>query len=688
MSTNFVPSNSMPFHNKTGYDDQSVPPLVKTPVGDPIHKPWVLGYAARGREDEAYPLSGDNLFSFAGRSVVDFRSEYATFNTPFLRMFNQNANDVIFQRVVPDDAKLGTFRFYAEKYIDKVPVYERDVVTGQVRYDSKGAPVVKEMVDGPVIIIRKVAIDDDAGGYGAGRIIDGNIQGSDDNVSKLHPLWDMKGPYRGKDVNGFGLRMGVCHANSTTSISQDFHHEVGARVYTMQWVETIAGISSPVIWPTLKSTSSVMFSFAEGASHAKTKLDLDIDDVVPSNYQKRNPEVGMIPDYGPFEKFHVYRENIKAMQDAIMEALGDNAPVSADLIDIFQGVDLDGNPYDGVSVNPSSVSDRAIINERHVHYLEGGSDGTMSMENYDELVRKELTLFPDRGNIRFDDELKYSLGILWDSGYSLETKEAMVNFISRSRNTFLGLCTHVYDDVHTDNRDMQMQTEESRKIYLNELVSQAPESSLWGTAGCRGVIMGQTGVLRNSTYRGRVPCIYSLANMFSRYCGSSEGTCKPQYRFNRGALTVIEDLTDVTLTWKGNSVYASDWDASLISVSSYNMWEVHIKAIQSIYNEERSVLNNALVSFILTYVYRVADRVWADHTGEDRRTREEIAKDIQNEIISRLSGRIDEIVDINPVAYFTEEDINRGNSITVDINAYGNVLFTRMNTTIRVFRRG
>lgn len=687
MSTTFVPSNSMPYHNKTGYDDQSVPPLIKTPVGDPIHKPWVLGFAARGREDEAYPLSGDNLFSFAGRSVVDMRSPYATFNTPFLRMFNQNANEVIFQRVVPDNAKLGTLRLCAEVYTDKVPVYERDPITGDVRYSGTGSPVVKEMVDGPVVIIRKMTIEEAAGGYGVGRVIDGNIQGSDNKTSKIYPLWDILGPYRGKDVNGFGMRLGVCSPKSTTALSSDYLNEVGSRVYTMQWVETISGISSPVIWPTLKSTSSVMFSFAEGASHDKTRQDLDIDDVVPSNYQKRNPDVGMIPDYGPFEKFHVYRDNLKVVQGLIFNNLKSNKPYTPDLIDIFQGIDLEGNPYDGASVNPASVTDRAIINERHVHYLDGGDDGTMTEDVYDELVRRELTLFPDRGNIRFDDELKYSLGIFWDSGYSLETKEAAVNFISRSRNTFLGLCTHMYTDVHTDNRDMQMQLEESRKIYINELVSQAPESALWGTPAARGVIMGQTGTLRNSTYKRRLPCIYSLANMFSKYAGSSQGMCRPSHRFNKGKLTVIEDMTDITLTWKGNSVYASDWDVSLISVSSYNMWEVHIKAIQSIYNEERSVLNNALVSFILTYVYRVADRVWADHTGDDRSTREELAKTIQNEIVERLAGKIDGIVDIDPVAYFTEEDINRGNSITLDINASGSVLFTRMNTTIRVFRR-
>lgn len=685
MSTSYVPSNSAPYHMKYGYHDQSVPPLVKAPVGDPIHKPWVLGFAARGREDEAFPLSGDNLLSFAGRDVIDFRSKYATFVTPFLRMFNTNANDVIFQRVCPDDATFAMQRMVAEVYNSKVPKYKR-TLTGAIELDENG-PIVESEIDGVVIIVREADITEATGKFGLAQVHDGNITGSDGKKSKVYPLWDIKAPYRGADANGFGYRLSVPSPTTTPTVTAQYVNEVGARVYNIQFVETLSGVSSPVVWPTLTGTNSIMFSFKEGAFHSKTRLELDFENVVPSAYQKRNPDVGMIPDYGPFEKFFVYHEELEAVQKIALEAIATNRPASHELVDILGGLDLNGNPYDGLVVGPSTASNRVIFNERHVHYLKGGSDGTMNNDTYDALVRRELMLFPDRGAIRFDDELKYSLGIFWDCGYSLETKEAAVNFIARSRNTFLGLCTFIYDEVHTEDRDQQMQREESMKIVLNELMSSAPESALFGTPAARGLIMGQSGVLRNSSYRKRVPLIYSLANMFSKYMGSAQGECKPAYRFSNGKETVIRDMTDVTLTWKGNSVYASDWDANLISASSYNMWEVHIKAIQSIYNEERSVLNNALVSFILTYVYRVADRVWADNTGENRRTRQEIAKDIQNEIVKRLAGRLDEIVDISPVAYFTDEDISAGNSISLDLNASGSVLFTRLNTTIRVFRR-
>ena len=89
----------------------------------------------------------------------------------------------------------------------------------------------------------------------------------------------------------------------------------------------------------------------------------------------------------------------------------------------------------------------------------------------------------------------------------------------------------------------------------------------------------------------------------------------------------------------------------------------------------------------MAYVYRVTDRVWANTTGEDRMTRDELAKDVENQLIEELEGRLDGVANITPRAYFTPEDIANGYSITVDLRCEGSVLLTQFNTTIRVFRR-
>ncbi|ELH2353222.1 hypothetical protein RPY65_004207 [Salmonella enterica] len=677
----FIPRNGAPLNNKQGWQDNSVPELVRTPTGDAIHKPLIFTFAARGVDNEAFPLTGDNALSLLGRNVFDLRGPYATFNTPYQAMFNANANECMYQRLIPEDAKTASVRVFADVLETKVPSYERDS-NGIVQYDNSGKPKIKEQVDGLVIVFRSVVIDETTPAVGAGVVIDGTMTGEGGTKSKLYPLFDIAGPYAGADVNGFGFKLIPLSEKSSPALTTSYQNEVGGRVYSLQWFETLAGVTSPVVWKTLTGMSSINFSFKPDAYYQPMRTQLDFEVVVADAYRQTMPDVGELPDYGPFEQFYLYRENLETVLGLAQAAITTDAPADPYMVDIFGGYDLLGQPYDGLQVNPATETGKVVFSASNIHYLQGGSDGTMNNDVYDELVRREMLLFPDGGKVRYDNELKYSLGCFWDSGFSFDTKAALVNFIGRSRNTFLTLATHVYNQGRNDE-----QAEESAKIALIELITAVPESAYYGTPAARGMVTGQSAFIKNSSYKKPVPMNYSLANFFSKYLGAGDGRAKPAYRFSRGELTIIEDLTDLSMPWKGNEVYASDWDVSLITARSYDYYRLFIPAIQSIYSEDRSVLNNALFNFMMTYVYRVSDRVWADMSGEAAMTDDERAKMIENKIIERLEGRLDNVAVVTPKAYFTADDKSNGYSVTLDLIAEGGVLLTQFNTTIKVYRR-
>ena len=677
----FIPRNGAPLNNKQGWQDNSVPELVRTPTGDAIHKPLIFTFAARGVDNEAFPLTGDNALSLLGRNVFDLRGPYATFNTPYQAMFNANANECMYQRLIPEDAKTASVRVFADVLETKVPSYERDS-NGIVQYDNSGKPKIKEQVDGLVIVFRSVVIDETTPAIGAGVVIEGTMTGEGGTKSKLYPLFDIAGPYAGADVNGFGFKLIPLSEKSSPALTSSYQNEVGGRVYSLQWFETLAGVTSPVVWKTLTGMSSINFSFKPDAYYQPMRTQLDFEVVVADAYRQTMPDVGELPDYGPFEQFYLYRENLETVLGLAQAAITTDAPADPYMVDIFGGYDLLGQPYDGLQVNPATETGKVVFSASNIHYLQGGSDGTMNNDVYDELVRREMLLFPDGGKVRYDNELKYSLGCFWDSGFSFDTKAALVNFIGRSRNTFLTLATHVYNQGRNDE-----QTEESAKIALIELITAVPESAYYGTPAARGMVTGQSAFIKNSSYKKPVPMNYSLANFFSKYLGAGDGRAKPAYRFSRGELTIIEDLTDLSMPWKGNEVYASDWDVSLITARSYDYYRLFIPAIQSIYSEDRSVLNNALFNFMMTYVYRVSDRVWADMSGEAAMTDDERAKMIENKIIERLEGRLDNVAVVTPKAYFTADDKSNGYSVTLDLIAEGGVLLTQFNTTIKVYRR-
>ncbi|EJY7993318.1 hypothetical protein OHI49_002216 [Salmonella enterica] len=677
----FIPRNGAPLNNKQGWQDNSVPELVRTPTGDAIHKPLIFTFAARGVDNEAFPLTGDNALSLLGRNVFDLRGPYATFNTPYQAMFNANANECMYQRLIPEDAKTASVRVFADVLETKVPSYERDS-NGIVQYDNSGKPKIKEQVDGLVIVFRSVVIDETTPAVGAGVVIEGTMTGEGGTKSKLYPLFDIAGPYAGADVNGFGFKLIPLSEKSSPALTSSYQNEVGGRVYTLQWFETLAGVTSPVVWKTLTGMSSINFSFKPDAYYQPMRTQLDFEVVVADAYRQTMPDIGELPDYGPFEQFYLYRENLETVLGLAQAAITTDAPADPYMVDIFGGYDLLGQPYDGLQVNPATETGKVVFSASNIHYLQGGSDGTMNNDVYDELVRREMLLFPDGGKVRYDNELKYSLGCFWDSGFSFDTKAALVNFIGRSRNTFLTLATHVYNQGRNDE-----QAEESAKIALIELITAVPESAYYGTPAARGMVTGQSAFIKNSSYKKPVPMNYSLANFFSKYLGAGDGRAKPAYRFSRGELTIIEDLTDLSMPWKGNEVYASDWDVSLITARSYDYYRLFIPAIQSIYSEDRSVLNNALFNFMMTYVYRVSDRVWADMSGEAAMTDDERAKMIENKIIERLEGRLDNVAVVTPKAYFTADDKSNGYSVTLDLIAEGGVLLTQFNTTIKVYRR-
>lgn len=676
----YIPRNSSPINNKLGIQDVSIPELVRTAVGDPIHKPLIFTFSPIGVEDEAFPLVGDNLFSLLGRQVLDYRSDYATFNTPFQALFNTLGNECLYQRVCSDDAKAAADRLRAEVVITKVPKYVRNAL-GEVERDAvTGKPKVDGEVTGPLIVWRHGGIEKEAGEFGVGNVVDGTILGEGGAKSKLYPIFDRKAPYRGKACNGYGWKITPLHRKSSPAITAEYQQEVGGRIYDFQFFEQIQGIDRPVIMKSISGMSSIRASLKTGAYYRPLRQDLEFETIVPDAYRKTDPEINQLPHYGPFEEIHFYRENFEAilqmMADAIPDWEGDIW-----MLDPFTGLDIHGNPYDGVTVNPNTENGKVNFGDGTILYMQDGVDGEMGNDAYDKLVRQEMLMFGVGGKVRYDNELKYSLGCFWDSGFSFDTKEAMVNFIGRSRNTYLFATSFVYNQDVND-----LQAEEAAKVALFEIVTSVPESDLYGTPAARATISGQAHRLRNSTYKKYVPLNYSLAGLFSKCYGAKDGYPKNEFAFGRGEKTILDGVSNLTLPWKGNEVYASDWDVNFVSARSFDYYRAFIPAIITVYNNKSSSLISARSVFEMTYVFRRSDRAWANWVGTDDMTGAELCKNVENELIQDLTGRLTNALRCVPRAYQTEEDVADGFAIHLDFDTYNNPAFTQMNTTIRAHR--
>lgn len=673
-----IVKNGTPQHVMYGVDDRSVPPLVEVRAGTPIHTPLMFTFSSKGDPNEAYIVSGDALKKMYGADVLDFKSPYTTINTPYMELFNRAANEMMVQRVVPDDATTASLRLFVEAINTKVPKYKRNP-DGSIELDATGNKKEDGTTDGVMLVWRVGEINEDSGEFRAGKIFDGTITNDEGETSKIYPIMDLPAPYPGAKASDYGIRLSCPNLKSLNPVNPDVVSAIGARVMNVEFVDLQVPGMSPSIIRTITGQTSVTFSFKPGAYYGPMRMELDVDDVVLPSYRKMNPDPGFKPEYGPVSDLYVYRDNLELVGQMAVDVIGDEDITDPYMVDIFSGMDVYGNPYNGVAVD-SGAEGGEIINERHAYYLIGGSDGTMNDETFDKLVRREMLAFGE-GSVNYLNILKYPCNFIWDTGFSTDTKEAMCNFIGRLQTTNMNLVTHVFDQpVNT------MQVEESMKVGLGAMLRAHPESVRYGTGTMRGSVTGHSMLLHNSGYKRRVPVSYSLAAKVARYAGAGEGRFKSEYKFSRGELAIIDEGFDVNLRYKPHEVYSSDWETGLISVRSYDQYRYHFPALYTVHENDRSVCNNLLVAIIVGHLNYLAQQTWAEISGVSDMTDGEIVAMVNRKLTEKTEGIYDGVVDIVPEAYFTPEDKSNGYSITVDIHLYGAVMKTVMKTTIVAHR--
>ena len=674
----YILRNGTPRSIHFGTDDQSIPELVPTPVETPIHLPLMYGFFSRGDEKDSYMVLGDSLFTMYGRDALDLDSDYTTFNTPYMALFNNLANAMHVQRLRPDDAKTATARLYVEVLAAQTPVYQRDELGGLV-LDSAGKPIPTGTKAGHEFIWHIIEFPEVEGvvqGIKQGTVYQGSRIGSDGQKSMLYPIADLPAGSFGKYGSNTGFRLSCPNAKSGNGVNSDLINDVGARLYTIQFVERTEVGVSPTIIRDLDGATNVSFCFKPGAYYRDMKLTLDYQRVIMPAYRKMNPANGLPPTLGPISDFYVYQQHLETVLGIAAADVGETEIYK---VDIFTGVDIDGNPYNGLVVD-SGAKGGAVFTETNTHYLQGGSDGTMGNEVYDKLVRRELSNFGG-GTVPWKDMSKYPITAFWDTGFSSDTKAEMA-MLTKLPNLHVESATHVFGSQAYD-----MQTENAMRTYVSSVIRSIPESERYGTPAVRASLCGHSMLLNDVAYFERVPGNYPLARMVAQYMGAGEGKFKPSYRFNRGELTIIEDGYDINLTYKENEAYEADWKAGMIGIRNFDQYRQNYPAIRSCYNNDRSVLSGFFPSFIVAHLSLVAHRAWNEVSGAQGYSDAELIQMVNEKITAKTEGRYDGLVDITPEAYFTAEDKSNGFSIHVKIHMSGDVMDTVGQFTIVAHRR-
>lgn len=622
---------------------------------------------------------GDSAKTMFGSDVFELRTKYTTHQTVMASVFNKNANAMMIQRLRPADANPeATLTVSLEIVPETIPTYNRNA-DGTYALDANGAKVPDgNTIAGHMARFVIGSADSTAGNvFGERAVKAGALTNAANTQAQVYPLFDIKVSSFGAHGNLKGMRLWAPTQRTTGGTDTDTIDLNNAFMYRLQFVKRADDKSTAKVVPTLNNAQYVDFALKSGAVNSAVGTEVDIEEVVLPMYQDMNSSPKR---YGPFGEIHVYRDNIKTVSDMIYATEQPHQldwPADADegryLVNLVGGENVYGVPYHTLQLL-GKAGGGVDLTSNATHYAAGGSDGTMDFATHDTLVKEIVSDYP------FKDMAYYPQSSLWDSGFSMETTKAMFAVMGKRKDMYVVAATQ---DVSLAQNNTVVDA--SAAMALQAAARAFPESEIYGTGACRAIIVGQSGKLINSEYKGLLPLTVDFADKVSAYMGASNGIWKKDRGFDISPYNQVTmfDVSTVNNTYKDPEEYASDWDNGMVWAQTFDRSKLFYPAFQNVYADSTSPLNSAINMMGMVESEKVCHRSWARLTGRADLTPEQFLEK-SDELLTELMDpkRFDGRFIVSVRTYFTDIDAALGYAWSVDITVYQPNMYTVGSFTV------
>lgn len=657
--------NAAPAVDDKGIQDISAVRIPTVSKPTPQHLPKVYTWAQQGPEDEQL-LVGVERENIYGDETFRMGSAYSTHATLFANAINSEGNAIIYKRLVPEDAgPRSNLTLWLDVLKTKVDLYRRQA-DGTIYTDGLGDPEVIGTTDGFkakwVVTSRAEEGQDELGGY---TIQTGNQVDPETGArSERYPIFDFVVYSKGAYGNTLGVRFWTLNSN-VDSVPYAMMRDAKAFPYMMSFVKRATPTSSAEAVKTVFGEQAVMVTLKPEVKDPTTTQDLYIGQRATGSFGNlTDPRYAI--EFPPFGGFHIYQDYVDQLTAAFHEMeipfideFSDfsSAPEDAGLFNFLTGQSTYGVPYHSFIF--SNDSDGVTFSKYTDVSAAGGSDGTMNDEVFAELVSKEIKRYRDRKD-QVQDLAYHIESIFYDSGFPVQTKLDLASFISQRHDTFLVLGTHTYG-----GEKLTESQEHSLAVSLRSRIMDYPESDNFGTPATRAMIMGCSGVIRNTTFR--VPATYEIAIKFARYMGASDGRWKGTYKPDGNPGNVVEVLTDLNMFFVPETVRNRFWDVGLNWIQRYDRDTYFIPAYRTVYPDDTSVLTSAITVMGVCTLNKIGHKCWRTYTGVSYLTNLQLCERVNNFVTQESKGRFDDRFVIRPQAVVTDLDEARGFSWTLPI---------------------
>lgn len=693
------PISAAPILNLEGIKDSSARAPVREPLQLPTHLPLVLLFTEWGPEHPEL-VGGQALNGIFGAQSFDPRSKYYNHQSELAATVVGEGNAIMVKRLRPSDAGPKARVLLSLDIVpDQIQQYERNQ-DGTFRIDKDGNKIPVQGANAKIAGHRaKWVINDWTAGetvqpFGEVTQKVGSIVSDSEEQSTVYPIMELEANFFGKRGNNFGVRLTAPTTASGNPLNDNLADAVSSYVYRLSVVSRRDEASTVNVHETLMGEQALNFTFKDDAIDPATDSEVSLTDIFMPAYQDTDA-TGMTPVYGPFGKIKLYQENLKAVLAMVGELeapLGllpvlemDEESEFLHLVNIVGATDIHGTPYYSLELEGPATGGIRFSDSTAV-WAEGGSDGTLSFKEHDQLARE---FFEGFGTVdpELADMAKYPFSAVYDSGFSFDTKLASATILSFRKDVALNVCTQ---DVSQPLNSPAV--ESSMTVSIKNALRLHPESEIHGTKVCRAAVIGHAGELIGSKYKGpngykHLPFIIEFARKNARYMGAGSGIWASEAAPDMPPNNQVDRFKNHNVGYKGANARVQDWRNGLVWAQQYDMRSIFWPAIQTVYDDDTSVLNSYYNMVVAVDLEKVAQSAYSDLVGiGGKMTRSQFIQRSDELIMDRVRGRYDDRVTVRSETFFTLFDEQRGYSWRTIIHMYGENMRTVGTYTVEAHR--
>lgn len=683
--------SAAPYANLLGIRDASSAPLIFQPVATPSFLPHFYIYAQKGDRVPELVTGATAIDEMFGSQTLKPRSPYYNHQTKFLQTVLASGGSALVQRVFPEDIGPKSRLLLSAEIVDfDVPQYER-LPNGMYRLDAAG----QKVPTGTTVLGKKVrwlvnefvSNNEQTFALGEQPTTTGLMIGAEDAQSTRYPILELEAAWHGAYGNNLGLRLMIPHGESNQAMNVSVATALKSHLFRMALVERADANATAKVVPTISGAEVLEFSFDPVAFNEKTATEMGFEAAYMAAYDDAGTP-GTVKKHAPFKRVHVYQDNLEAVLHEIggAEAVAGTLPLYDDespyVVNPFTALNFDGVPYYNVVV--SDIADGGtLFSEYSTHYATGGSDGVMSDELFDGLVRAELDTYGENAYAQMMDRLRYPCSTYFDSGFRLETKYSMLSLMGKRKDIWVAISTQ--DILEPQNTPAE---DSSIALALATAARNYPESEYYGTRTCRAAIVGHSGKLLNSDYKKLMPLTLQLAYRCAEWMSDPQRRWAPGLGFDKSPYNHINLFNTDTLNiaYKDEKVRNRDWANGLIWAESFDHRTSFWPATKTVYPDDTSVLNGLITMIIAVDLEKVALRAWRELTGIQGLTDLQFIERSDRMIAADVEGRYENRVRITPETTITGVDANNGYSWSTKIHMAAPNQKTLGNYTIEASR--